>query len=88
MVSAILLIRSALPAMTAIAFKPNGPAIPIAAKRAAIIYRLYFFAGKNWEREKRQNDAIRFSVSIGNELSIDYLFVCLFGRVYVIARRI
>lgn len=56
MVSAILLIRSALPAITAIAFRPNGPTMPIAAKRAAIIYRLAFFGftiiGKKGKKAK------------------------------------
>lgn len=61
MVSAILLIRSALAAMTAIALRPNGAAIPIAAKRAAIMYRLAFLARKL--KKERQNSRIRFGLA-------------------------
>lgn len=68
-VSAILLIRSAFAAMTAIAFRPNGPAIPIAAKRAAIMYRLAFFARKL--KKERQNDVIR--ICLAGNFCIDFL---------------
>lgn len=46
MVMAILLIRRAFAAITAIAFKPNGPAMLNAVNRAAIIYLPDFFARK------------------------------------------
>lgn len=62
--SAILLIRSALPAITAIAFKPSGPTMPSAANSAAIMYRLAFFAKKKLERNANESDLVVFFSSI------------------------